>query len=601
MERISSQALLFVVLGFLEFICMELFLGHNPLALEMELILKNVLLYLVPNLFFVSLFHRMRPAMLLSSVCVICLGIINYLLQLFRGYGLIFMDLYAAHTAVSMINQYSFAWKPSFVAGMAVGVFSVLLCLCFPAKKHNYFQKRDCLLSLAGLAFSAIFFFWIYSSGVFFRNVSDLTWDHRIGMQDYGYLLYFAANADVQQVSEPEGYSPEYAEEILSHYMDGDNLESLADSRGQSGKNPNLILIMNEAYSDLRVLGEDFYTNQPVMPFYDSLKENTIKAYAVSSVYAGYTSNSEFEFLTGCSKAFLPGNPYLQYITEPLPNLITTIKAQEGYETAVALHPYFPSGYSRNQVYPLLGFDHFFSLEDFSEPEYIRKYVSDACDYQRICKLYEQKDADASLCIFNVTIQNHSPYTSDWRSDDPVKAAAALSDPKVNQYLSLVKKSDDALRELISYFDRQTEPTLILLFGDHQPRLPDTFYKELMGRFPTEFEDEDVMKKYLVPYMLWANYDIAEQEAETTSLNYLSGLLLETAGLRTTAFQRFLLDMEKHLPVVSADVYCDADENYGKAGHPEGEAEKWLRKYEILQYYYLFDREHREDKYFTIS
>lgn len=606
--RISGQALLFIVLGFLEFISIELFLDHNPLTLEIDLIIKNVILYLLSNLILLSLFHRMRPAMLFSSFCVICLGTINYLLQLFRGYGLVFMDLYAIHTAVAVAGCYSFEWKPCFLAGMAVGILSVFLCLLFPAKRNKYFQKRMCLLSLAGFVSSAVFFFWIFSSGTFFRDVNDLTWDHRIGIHDYGYFLYFAANAEIPHVSEPDGYSPQQAEEILSRYMDNEGENSLSDSQEpreisalSAGKNPNLILIMNEAYSDLRVLGEDFYTNQPVMPFYDSLQENTIKAYAESSVYAGYTSNSEFEFLTGCSKAFLPGNPYLQYITEPLPSLITTIKEQKGYETATALHPYIPSGYSRNRVYPLLGFDTFFSLEDFSEQEYIREYVSDSWDYRQICELYERKDADTSLCLFNVTMQNHNPYTADWISDDPVKAAGWLGDQKVNQYLSLIKKSDDALQELVSYFDRQSEPTLILLFGDHQPRLPDQFYKQLMGKFPTQFGDEDVMKKHLVPYLLWANYDIPKQSTETTSLNYLSGLLLETAGLQTTAFQRFLLDMEKHLPSISANGYYDAEGKLGRIEQPEGEAEKWLWEYEILQYYYLFDTKHREDKYFTIS
>ena len=39
---------------------------------------------------------------------------------------------------------------------------------------------------------------------------------------------------------------------------------------------PNVIAVMNESFSDLSVLG-DFKTNQDYMPFYHSLKKNTIK------------------------------------------------------------------------------------------------------------------------------------------------------------------------------------------------------------------------------------------------------------------------------------------------------------------------------------
>ncbi len=594
-RQISGQALLFIVLGFLEFLSIEIFLSHNPLEMEINLIIKNLVLYLAFNLVLLSLFHRMRPAMLVSAVFVLVLGITNYLLQLFRGYALVFMDLYALQTAMTVAGQYSFEWNACFGVGVALGMINIALCFLFPPKRNKYFDKRICLASAVGLAASAFFFFWLYSSSAFFYNVSELTWDHRVGIHDYGYLLYVTANAGNVRISEPSGYSPEKAEEILSRYMDSKITETVPEKQ-----NPNIIMIMNVAYSDLRVLGGDFYTNQPAMPFYDSLQENTIKGYAEASVYGGYTANSEFEFLTGCSKAFLPGNPYLQYITGKLPGLITVLRQQQGYEKATAMHPYNPSGYSRNRVYPLMGFDEFLSLEDFSAPEYIRGYASDSWDYQKLCELYEEKEPGTSLCLFNVTMQNHNPYTADWQSDNPVKISDWLEDQKVNQYLSLIRKSDDALKELFSYFETQSEPTLILVFGDHQPHLPDQFYGQVMDKFPMQFEDEEVMKEHLVPYLLWANYDIPERTTETTSLNYLSCLLLETAGLRTTAFQRFLSDMEKHLPSISANGYYDAEGKMGTIEKPEGEAKSWLAEYEILQYYYLFDTEHRKNKYFTI-
>lgn len=612
------QALVFLVLGFLEFITIELFFDHYITDLSAILILKNVTLYWVVNLILISLFHWMKPALLISTSFVLILGIANYLVTMFRGYGIVFMDLYAARTVATVAARYSMEWKPCFVAGMAVGCLAIFLCFMLPERQGKYFQKKTMLASLCGLFFSALFFFWINTSATFFQGVSGLAWDHRIGIHDYGYILYFAANVGTAKEEAPKGYSPERAEEILSRYQIGErengqaggislNMQESAESAtGElsvpESTHPNLIMIMNESFADLRVLGEDFTPNRDVMPFYDSLTENTIKGYAESSVYGGYTSNSEFEFLTGCTKAFLPGNPYLQYITTELPSLITTIKAQEEYREAVALHPYHPSGYNRNRVYPLFSFDRFLSLEDFQDPDLLRDYVSDVEDYRQIFKLYEDKPSGNRLCLFNVTIQNHNPYRDDWSSGDPVQLAGSYRDDTVDQYLSLMKQSDHALQELVQYFEKESEPTLLVFFGDHQPHLPDAFYGHVMDKFPVQFELEDVMKEHLVPYLLWANYDIPEQtREEISSLNYLSPLVLQTAGLPMTEYHRFLLDMQQSVPSISASGYYDAQANVGEIDQADAETAEWLEEYAIVQYYYLFDGKHRSDQYFTLD
>ena len=37
------------------------------------------------------------------------------------------------------------------------------------------------------------------------------------------------------------------------------------------------------------------------------------------------------------------------------------------------------------------------------------------------------------------------------------------------QYLTLVRETDQAFEKLIRYFEKQEEPVLIVMFGDHQP------------------------------------------------------------------------------------------------------------------------------------
>lgn len=179
-------------------------------------------------------------------------------------------------------------------------------------------------------------------------------------------------------------------------------------------------------------------------------------------------------------KNFLPGNPYLQYIDDYLPSVISNIKSQKGYGEAVAVHPYNPSGYNRNRVYPLLHFDSFLSIDDFKNPLLIRDYISDKSDYEKIIDLYKNKKKDSSLCVFNVTMQNHNPYNFDYVGE--VKVTDFSVSSQVEQYLSLMRKSDDALKELITYFKKSDEPAIILVFGDHQPHLPDSFMKNYLEK-----------------------------------------------------------------------------------------------------------------------
>lgn len=119
---------------------------------------------------------------------------------------------------------------------------------------------------------------------------------------------------------------------------------------------PNILVIMNEAFSDLSVYG-DFNTTEDYMPFWRSLKKNTVRGNLYVSVKGGNTANTEFEFLTGNTMAFLPTGsvPYQQFLNGAMPSLASQL-GKLGYQTA-ALHPYYSTGWNRDKVYPYLGFD----------------------------------------------------------------------------------------------------------------------------------------------------------------------------------------------------------------------------------------------------
>ncbi|HCI74517.1 MAG TPA: arylsulfatase, partial [Lachnospiraceae bacterium] len=146
---------------------------------------------------------------------------------------------------------------------------------------------------------------------------------------------------------------------------------------------------MDEAFTDMQAY-MDFETDKEVCPFFSGLKENTIRGLLYVSSYGGRTANTEYEVLTGDSVGFVPpsSTPYQLYIDSPMPNLDAALENQ-GYRHTVGMHPYRPSGYNRENVYRLFGFDHLIFLDQFPDAELIYGKVSDDADVDRIITEYE--------------------------------------------------------------------------------------------------------------------------------------------------------------------------------------------------------------------
>lgn len=212
------QVLFFVLVSFAEFAILELFFDIAFVNYEPVIILKNVLIISALNLFLTGIFHHMKPALMISILFFMIVGIANYFVIAFRGYGIVFMDLYAVKTAATLAGSYDYSVNLPFVAAVLADVALFSVCILLPERRHSYRNAKFTLISLLGMSVSALFFFWIDSDIVFFRDVSGLTWDHNIGMKEYGYVLYFTSNAGKATVSEPIGYSVEKVDEILSRY-----------------------------------------------------------------------------------------------------------------------------------------------------------------------------------------------------------------------------------------------------------------------------------------------------------------------------------------------------------------------------------------------
>ena len=186
-------------------------------------------------------------------------------------------------------------------------------------------------------------------------------------------------------------------------------------------------------------------------------------------------------------------------------------------------------------------------------------------------------------------MQNHGGYKKNY---DNFISEEDLSDygdfPQAETYLRLIRESDQALAELIEYFKSVEEPTLICFFGDHQPALENSFYEYLYGKPLDSLTPQELQKKYITPFLLWANYDIEEQYIDKMSANYLGAYVAKIANYDLPAYESFQYRLYQEYPVISEFGIYDKKGNYYDADSSI-DVEKALLEYQYLQYYRLHD------------
>lgn len=178
------------------------------------------------------------------------------------------------------------------------------------------------------------------------------------------------------------------------------------------------------------------------------------------------------------------------------------------------MHPYSESGWMRATVYPLLGFDNSYFIQDFPQKKLVREYVSDQEMYEQIIEKYENKPDDQPLFLFGVTMQNHGGYEYEGNDFEYTNFLSEMSREysDVEQYLALLQRSDEALKTLIEYFKAIEDKTIVVFYGDHQPNLDNNFLEEVHGGNFDTLDEQELM--YRVPFFIWANYDIEEENVD---------------------------------------------------------------------------------------
>ena len=555
---------------------------------------------------------------LLLNLAVYGLAAGEYFVISFRERPAMIWDVLALRTAMTVSANYRFTVTPrlvfTFLGTLLLGIGSWKVPLRLENRKIRWKARG----AWAGV--TAAFAVLLYGVLTPALKLSVPMWDPIISFERQGFLLSTVLSLETLFPQKPAGYETETARKLLERLEKeagageepGSETELLG--RNETVVPENVICIMNESFADLRIFnglvsGNSFETDGPFLSYYDSLSENAQKGWLYVPVFGAMTANSEYEFLTGNSCAFVPqGSIPYQFYTKPGDGSLARVFGEAGYRT-VAMHPYPGYNWNRTEAYENLGFDEFLDQDYYEASGFLdeeetggsadsrmpRGYLSDAADYEALIRQVEEKEPGEKLFLFNVTMQNHGGYeVADFPADVHVTAVNGgdcLGEyPKADQYLTLMKRSDEALKMLLDYFSACPQPTLIVLFGDHEPSVETSFYEALYGTRWSQVPGERKRYSFVTPYLIWSNYERDAGDLGDMSAFMLGGQVLRAAGMEAGGFGYAVERLRGEYPMVHSMGLLTRDGQFLDVLETGTlDLSQTVKEYHTLQYYRMFE------------
>lgn len=577
-----------------------------PLCLLLEWAL---IAFAMLGLFF--LFQRHCGGAVVLAVALYVLGLAEYFVILFKSMPISPGDLTALSTAAAVAGTgFTYTITSFCMLSLAFTVIAIQICTLAAqvAPKRQKGSWRGLVLNLL---------IAIVCLGGIAAHTTLLDYYHTLYIQVYswrplesyyrqGFLPSFISGAQTIKPSKPEDYTVSGAKKLISEYAkeyDGNNQTGgssatrLEATKQFDEEKPTVIAVMNETFSDLSIY-QNMHADYQGPTYFKSIDDCLSRGRLYVSAYGGGTANTEFEFLTGNSMAYLGSGvyPYTTYDLTDTENLAAQFKSLGYYTTA--MHPNHGTNWNRENVYKDFGFDQFLTINDFQNAETLRGMVTDKATYDKILELLDTNSNPQF--IFDVTMQNHSGYDTGLIPYDKQMSLNIDGEfnSNVNEYVSLIQQSDEALKYFLNKLSKLDRKVVVVFWGDHQPFFPDTYNDRW---FTNEDDATHQERLWQTSYIIWANYDVAgnsqTSHEEDLSSNYLSSELMKLIGAPLTDYQKAHLTLRQSLPALNSVGYEDSQDRWLLSSSKSDEAyndtiaaacEKARSDYHAMQYYMMF-------------
>ena len=469
------------------------------------------MLIILAIVFIGSFFKRRAFATFFLSAIWMIFGIMDCVLLFVRKTPLTFQDFDNVVEGFHVLPKYFNVLGIILIfAALAGAVFLIVLAAIrmpkikgkVPYVKSGAFMGGvlvvTALLTLIGVKAKVL--------GTSFGNIAQ-------AYKDYGFSYCFGSSVVATGVSKPHDYSEDTMEEVR---------EIIDEEEGIQQEKPNMIFIQLESLFDPMRLKGVSYSEDPIPTIRKLMNDYPSGYLSVPSFGAG-TANTEFEIITGMDlNDFGPGEyPYKTVLLDTVCESTAYYLKDQGYRTSV-IHNNEGDFYSRNKVFPQLGFETFTSLEYMNG--YELTYTGWAKDEILIDEIREIMNTTAEAdYIYAISVEGHGDYPAE---TDGLDLPITVEDPDnvtgnpeaFRYYVNQIHEMDRFISKLIVKLAYEREDVVLVLYGDHLP----TF----------DFQEESIDNGDLctTQYVIWNNMGLPNIKKDLTAYQ-LSSEVLNRAGL----------------------------------------------------------------------
>lgn len=520
------------------------------LNMDIKYIFLNIMTGCAIIFTLVIISNRLWLANLLFSIFSFLIGIVNHYTIKFHGSPLSVLEVKNFKTALNVMNSYRIELDTEAIGIIGILIACVFLTLCQKRLAGGGFKRLAkkmliCDFCMVCVVAGVAYFGYISPNALKPQKTIGDRWEQ--SYHKYGYLacsielIYRSGHA----VDMPENYSIEKVENML-----------IENTGAEYKETPDVIVILNETFYDIREI-TDVVSDVPFMPNIDNM-ENVIKGHAVVPSVGGRTNATEYELLTSNSLQLMQGITPFSLLDLKNANSIVSHMNQLGYITTGA-HSESAQNYFRGRAYPELGFRNVHFESDFKNRMYYGNriyYETDDCLYENLISWYEKKETNKPQFMYLLTIQNHGEWDVNPPEDDIVHVKNDFGDyeQQVNEFLSCIKMSDIAFKNLTDYFETVDRPVVICMVGDHSPSFAGNIVDD------TYTEEEKQIRLRGTPFVIWTNYELDTRDVGYIGMNSLMPFLLESVQIKSSLYYDYINALRKEVPVLTSyDVYFDAN------------------------------------------
>lgn len=278
------------------------------------------------------------------------------------------------------------------------------------------------------------------------------------------------------------GFLPLYGMEIISRYSYENNQDDFETSESDPPETEDKVLSdekLIEEYSNIIIIQVESldkkainhsHNNKEIVPFVNSLKGESLYGNEFYAQHVNGSFDADFSMLTGT----YPVNRHYSFRENDMnefPSLIN-IMNELGYNT-LAFHGNDSSFFHRNEAYPELGFDKFYSREDYSmeDREYkIEDNYLGINDYDFLKQSVDfLEESEEPFFAYFITVTSHTPfrfYPEEFRQEE----FEDLNSQLVRDFFNSLSFVDHSLEMFFEELEKRNlkDDTLFIIYSDHE-------------------------------------------------------------------------------------------------------------------------------------